>query len=340
MLAEIQKDTRDIAVLQEETKRLSEVLSKQKDEVENGFQSCCRRTQNVESRCIESFEKIREEVKLLHSEVQNSHRIAKALQSENEILKKSIESRCIESFEKIREEVKLLHSEVQNSHRIAKALQSENEILKKSIETLQKEMRVLTPELDVLQTETKKQTEKITQIFESKKQVRKEQIIEFRCPFSGRNFAADIVLTTEIISGIHVWIAKQVQSSSHVLAYDGTSVCTEKNNAPICNGYKFISNRPLYYIVVANTMLKEYDAAVPFKSLGRTLDNLFHGHHEVTVPQRVKEALTTKEMHEIRMFRFEPLKFISIDTFNPAIFKPEIYFMPEDQESTLVLGEV
>ena len=305
MLAEIQKDTHDIAALQEETKRLSELLSKQKDEVENGFQSCCRRTQNVESRCIETFGKIREEVKALHSEVQNSHRIAKALQSENEILKNSIK-------------------------------------------TLQKEMRVF-PELDVLQTETKKQTEKITQIFESKK-VRKEQIIEFRCPFSGRNFggihhtgggfiSASIVLTAEIINGIHVWIAKQVQSSSHVLAYDGTSVCTEKNNAPICHGYKFISNRPLYYIVVANTMLKEYDAAVPLKSLGRTLDNLFHG-HEVTVPQRVKEALTTKEMHEIRMFRFEPLKFISIDTFNPAIFKPEIYFMPEDQESTLVLGEV
>ena len=307
MLAEIQKDTHDIAALQEETKRLSEVLSKQKDEVENGFKSCCRRTQNVESRCIETFEKIREEVKALHSEVQNSHQIAKALQNENEILKNSIK-------------------------------------------TLQKEMRVLTPELDVLQTETKKQTEKITQIFESKKQVRKEQIIEFRCPFTGRNFggihhtgggfiSASIVLTAEIISGIHVWIAKQVQSSSHMLAYDGTSVCTEKNNAPICHGYKFCSNRPFYYIVVANDMRKEYDNAVPLKSLGRTLDNLFHG-HEVTVPQRVKEALTTKEMHEIRMFRFEPLLFGTIDNYNPAIFKPEIYFMPEDQESTLVLGEV
>ena len=296
MLAEIQKDTRDIAALQEETKRLSEVLSKQKDEVENGFQSCCRRTQNVESRCIETFEKIREEVKALHSEVQNSHRVAKALQSENEILKNSIK-------------------------------------------TLQKEMRVLTPELDVLQTETKKQTEKITQIFESKKQVRKEQIIEFRCPYSGRNFAGNIVLTAEIINGIHVWIAKQVNSSSHVLAYDRTSVCTEKNNAPIIGGYKFCSNRPFYYIVVANNMRKEYDEAVPFKSLGNTLDNLFHG-HEVTVPQRVKEALTTKEMHEIRMFRFEPLLFRTIDNFNPAIFKPEIYFMPEDQESTMVLGEV
>jgi hypothetical protein len=296
MLAEIQKDTRDIAVLQEETKRLSEVLSKQKDEVENGFQSCCRRTQNVESRCIESFEKIREEVKLLHSEVQNSHRIAKALQSENEILKKSIE-------------------------------------------TLQKEIPVLTPELDVLQTKTKKQIEKISQLFESKKNVQKEQVIEFRCPFSGRNFAADIVLTAEIINGIHVWIAKQVISSSHVLAYDGTSVCTEKNNAPICHGYKFCSNRPFYYIVVANDMRKEYDNAVPLKSLGRTLDGIFYG-HEVTVPQRVKEALTTKEMHEIRMFRFEPLLFRTIDGYNPAIFKPEIYFMPEDQESTLVLGEV
>jgi len=210
--------------------------------------------------------------------------------------------------------------EVANITEKLTVLQSENDFLKSSIKSLQ---IALTSRLAVLPAEEK---------------VRKEQIIEFRDPSENYNIGIvtrylwneterdrlpRVLLTEETINGLRFWVAKS----------------TVEGHKYICfrESHKFISNGALYYIVVVN----KPDPQRPWKTIK------FYGwkisSQEIRVPRLIEEALITKIKitEEIRVFRVDNLNIVNIyDSLIDEDRINMIYFMPEDLESTLVVGEV
>lgn len=208
--------------------------------------------------------------------------------------------------------------EVANITEKLTVLQSENDFLKSSIKSLQV---ALTSRLAVLPAE---------------KKVRKEQIIEFRDLSKDYNIGIvtrylwngterdrlpRVLLTEETINGLRFWVAKSTVEGHKYNCFRGS--------------HKFISNGALYYIVVRNK---------PDHQRPRKIGKFYKIYsQEIRVPRLIEEALITKIKitEEIRVFRVDNINMVNIyESLGDEDRSNMIYFMPEDLESTLVVGEV